>query len=139
MSTITRNFGKQSVHDLVISLVAQRWTNPLKYNITTNPGSEKNRWVGSDKNYPDVICWVKEFNRQRAQWIAEVETEESVTQAKARGQWRDYAAIGVPFYLIVPKGYRMSAQVYAVMAGVRVAGIYEFAFINRGFQLTREV
>lgn len=52
MTTVGRSAGKQSTHDRVIALVAERWAKPLEHNIATNPGSERNRWAGSDDQYP---------------------------------------------------------------------------------------
>jgi hypothetical protein len=132
-----RDFGKQSIHDLVIGILKQRWMDTTKYNIDTNPGSEKNRWVGSEQNkqYPDLIAWAREFNRDRARWIAEVETEESVTVSEASGQWTGYAKLGLPFYLVVPIGYKRSAEMLAGTAGIKVARVYEYWFADNRLQI----
>jgi hypothetical protein len=90
-------------HDRVIALVAERWTNPRKYNVATNPGLGAEPVGRSDDQCPDRLGWVRENNRYPLWWVAEVETEASVTESEARGQWRTYALIGVPFYLVVPK------------------------------------
>jgi hypothetical protein len=137
VATVARSAGRQSTHDRVIALVAERWASPQEHNITTNPGSERNRWAGSDDRYPDLVGWARGNSGDVLRWVAEVETEESVTEAEARGQWRTYAAIGVPFYLVVPQGYGARSRELARAAGVGLTAVYEYAFANGIFQLTR--
>ena len=119
-------FGMQSMHDRVVALAAQQWNNPLQHAITTNPGGQKNRWVGSEKIYPDIIAWKRDLNRDVAVWIAEVETQDSITSEEAYTQWKKYSNLNTPFYLIVPKGYRAYAKNLANRARITVSGIYEY-------------
>ena len=135
MNTITHEPGVQSLHDHVVNLVAQRWAKSLHCRITINTGSEKNRWAGSDRSYPDIVGWKPSLGRHTLELIAEVATEESIAGAEVYRRWQDYAALGVPFYLFVPKGYRAKAQQLAAKAGVALNGIYEYAFVNGMFQL----
>jgi len=51
-------------------------------------------------------------------WVAEVETEDTITLDKARTRWRQYAALDVPLFLIVPVGYRDLASLVAQHEGV---------------------
>lgn len=136
MYTGNRDFGKQSIHDHVVRLVEQRWQDNSRHFITINPGSEKNQMVGPSNDYPDVIGWGLVGGRKVLRWVAEVETEESVTEDEARGQWKSYAALGVPFYLIVPSGYGQYARALTARAGVIVARVHEYAFQGTGFYLT---
>jgi hypothetical protein len=129
-----RTFGRQSIHDHVVRLVAQQWAKPLGYYITINPDAERNISAGP-ANYPDLVAWRVTGGRNILQWVAEVETEESVTEAEARTQWRPFGALGVPFYLIVPKGYQRSARVCAARAGATLTSITEYGFEIRTFRL----
>ncbi len=108
MSTAKRDLGKQSVHDNIVRLAAQRWANLVTDKIAINPGSDKNMWAwaGLANNYPDLVGWSDRSGRKLLEWVAEVETEESVSYSEARSQWQNNASLGVPFYLIVPKGYK---------------------------------
>jgi hypothetical protein len=129
-----RTFAKQSVHDHIVRLVARQWAKPLSYYITINPGAEKNIAAGRGQ-YPDLVGWKVAAGKKILQWVAEVETEESVTEAEARTQWRSYAGLGVPFYLIVPKGYRTPAQVCARRALLSLPHITEYGFEIKTFRL----
>ncbi|MGH7164712.1 MAG: hypothetical protein ACREIS_04205 [Nitrospiraceae bacterium] len=136
MSTTAREAGIQTLHDQVVSQVAQRWAKSVQSQITINTDAERNRWAGSDRRYPDILGWKLLSGRNTIDWIAEVETEESVTEDLARGRWRDYAALGVPFYLFVPKGWRTTAQQLAAGSHVKLNGVYEYAFVSGTFQLS---
>ena len=46
-------------------------------------------------------------------WVAEVETEDTITLHKAPTRWRQYAALDVSLFLIVPVGYRDLASLVA--------------------------
>ena len=127
---VRRDRQGQNLHDTVISFLARHWHNPSKYNIATNPGPEKNRWVGSEQNYPDIVGWVQDISSQRAVWIAEVETSGSVTDDEARHQWAKYLSTGVALHLVVPAGYGRAAKALAIKLKLAVAGFYEFSFSN---------
>ena len=136
MVAVKRPPDGQSAHDRIIDVVAQLWARPGVYNIATNPGSQKNRWVGSAGVYPDLIGWAPHGGEDVAVWIAEVETTDSVSAMEAREQWRRYSTAGAPLHLIVPRGYRAVAQKFAVTAGVRLAGIHEWSVVNGYLQLS---
>lgn len=59
-----------------------------------------------------------------------------MSAVEARDQWRGYATLGVPFYLVVPHGYGVRARELAQAAGVGVAAVYQYAFVSGVFQLT---
>jgi hypothetical protein len=127
MTTSTGEVAIQSLHDQVVSLVAQRWAKSFQCKVTINPGSESGE--------PDVLGWQFSPAGNRVQWIAEVETEESLSQLDRYKRWQGLADKSVPFYLFVPKGYRSKVRQLAVMAGVDLNGIYEYTFLNETFQL----
>lgn len=135
MSTITREAGIQSLHDHVVSLVAQRWAKSAESKITINTDVERHRWAVSDRSYPDIVGWKFNSGKNIIEWIAEVETDESLSEPDTHSRWREDAVLGVPFYLFVPKGYREMAQKLAVTTGVTLNGTYEYAFVNETFQL----
>jgi hypothetical protein len=126
-----RQVGQQPIHDFVIRSIPQLWENGGNQCVEINPGSEKNRSAESQDLYPDVIGFAGRHSNMRALWVAEVETEDTITPLKARTQWRQCAALGVPFYLIVPVGFRDLAGLIAEHEGVPVAGIYNYWFDNR--------
>ncbi|MFM8552915.1 MAG: hypothetical protein ACKOCD_11515 [Nitrospiraceae bacterium] len=128
MYTITGEVAIQSLHDQVVSLVAQRWAKSFQCKVTINPGSETNE--------PDVLGWQFSPGGNRVEWIAEVETEESLTEMDRYKRWQAMTHKSLPFYLFVPKGYRSKVRHLAVMAGVDLNGIYEYAFLNEAFQLS---
>jgi len=136
MSTITREAGIQSLHDHVVSLVAQRWAKSAPNKITINTDAERHQWAVSDRSYPDVVGWRFNGGKNTIEWIAEVETEESLSEPETHSRWREGAVLGVPFYLFVPKGHRETAQKLAVTAHVTLNGIYEYFFLNGVFQLS---
>lgn len=127
MHTMTGDVAIQSLHDQVVSLVAQRWAKSFQCKVTINPGSETNE--------PDVFGWQFSPAGNRVEWIAEVETEDSLAELDRYKRWQAMADKSVPFYLLVPKGYRSKVRQLAVMAGVDLNGIYEYAFLNGTFQL----
>src|SRR5579884_2201677 len=86
-----RQIGKQPIHDLVVRSVPQLWQSHVKCSIAINPGSEQNMWAGMPDLYPDVVGWVWRNGRRELLWIAAVETEDTITLAKARSQWKRYA------------------------------------------------
>lgn len=135
MNTITREAAIESLHDHVVSLVAQRWAKSFQCKVAIKPNAEKHGWAAG-KHDPDIIGWQYSPAGNRVEWIAEVETEESLSQPQTRGRLQDHGAMGVPFYLFVPQGYRTVAQLVAMRAGIRLNGIYEYVFINETFQLS---
>jgi hypothetical protein len=127
--------GVVSLHDHVVSLVAQRWARSFQCKVTIKPDAEKPGWAAGQHD-PDIIGWQYSPAGNRVEWVAEVETEESLSHPQTRERLQDHAALGVPFYLFVPKGYRTVAQRVAMRAGIRLNGIYEYTFVNETFQLS---
>lgn len=130
-----RQVGKQSLHDLVVRSVPELWRPYVKCDIAINSGSEQNMWAGTPGFCPDVIGWSQQNGRRQLLWIAAVETDDTITLAKARSQWKRYAALDVPFYLIVPIGFRDLAAMVAVREGVKVNRIYKYSVSGQKVQL----
>lgn len=127
MHAMTGDVAIQSLHGQVVSLVAQRWAKSFQCKVTINPRA------GTGE--PDLFGWQFSPSGNRVEWIAEVETENSLTELDRYKRWQALADKSVPFYLFVPKGYRAKVRQLAVMAGVDLNGIYEYAFLNDTFQL----
>ena len=132
-----RQIGKQPIHDFVIRSIPELWEKHGRQSIEINPGCERNVSAKSVDLFPDVMGFESDQEQEqgRLQWVAEVETEDTVTLHKARTHWRQSAALGVPFYVIVPIGFRHLAALIAQHEGVPVAGIYHYWFDNQELRL----
>jgi hypothetical protein len=64
------------------------------------------------------------------EWMAEVETDDSIRNIATVSAWKERVVQGIPFYLLVPRGLKESAQKLAGDASVPVSGIYEYTFVN---------
>jgi hypothetical protein len=123
----SRNSINQSDHDKAVRLLAVRWADPSRYNISVNPNGQKNFFVGPT-NYP-VVAWTVQGGRNVAVWIVEVETSDSVDEAEAR-QWLRYSATGVPLSLAVPVGSGSTALEISRRVGVSVAKVFEYQVVG---------
>jgi uncharacterized protein YfiM (DUF2279 family) len=128
--------GVQSLHDHVVSLVAQRWARSFRCNVTIRSGAERNDWTGTDKSDSDIIGWQFSSSGNKVEWVAEVETEGSLSDPQTRARLQVVVALGVPFYLFVPRNYRRVAQTLAMRAVIQFNGIYEYNFENEAFQIS---
>jgi hypothetical protein len=136
MSTATGQVESQSFHDYVVDLVAQRWANTMRCKVTVNTPSQSSASKTEERKYPDLVGWQLHAERNTVEWIAEVETEESFSELDAHGRWQDYTALGMQFYLFVPKGCGAIAQSFALRAGVQINRIFEYSFEQDTFQLS---
>jgi hypothetical protein len=59
-----------------------------------------------------------------------VETDNSIRDVATVTKWKETVVRGIPFYLLVPRGLKASAQKLAEEAAVPVSGIYEYTFVN---------
>jgi hypothetical protein len=64
------------------------------------------------------------------EWMAEVETADSIENVETLSKWKQAMVQGIPFYLFVPRGLKESAQKLADDASVHFSGIYEYTFVN---------
>ena len=69
------------------------------------------------------------------QWIAEIETEDSLSDPDVRTRWEQVAVPGIPYYLLIPKGNKVVAEKLATASAIRFNGIYESSFFNRLVQI----
>src|SRR5262245_57939539 len=99
-----RTRDAQRVHDHVIAALAREYER-RGHRVFTNPGPVKS--MGVDGQYPDVIVLRK--RGQRMAYAIEVETEESVSETEAVGQWVQYDETFDRWYLAVPKTKRAAA------------------------------
>lgn len=94
---------RQSEHDNVIKAAETKFRQfrNLNYSIITNPNQQHKLGIGKENPiYPDIII---RNTLGEVTSIIEVETEDSVTQTEAEIQWKEYANLGYPFYLLVPE------------------------------------
>jgi len=129
MNTALREHGIVTVHDQVVSLVAQRWAKAFHCKVTIHTALEQDPWAGPQQ-LCDIIGWHVGSSDNTMEWMAEVETDDSIEDAATASKWREVVVCGVPFYLLVPRGLKESAQRQAKSAFVPVSGIYEYTFAN---------
>jgi hypothetical protein len=129
MSTVLREQGIVTVHDQVVSWVAQRWARAFHCKVTIHTSLDENPWADPQQQC-DIVGWQVSSAGNTMQWMAEVETEDSIKGVETVSEWKEMVVPGVPFYLLVPRGLKESAQKLAVVASVAVSGIYEYTFVN---------
>jgi hypothetical protein len=116
----------QGIHDRVIN-TAYNNLDKIGFDIYINPGQSKNTSIGNQ--YPDII--ITDKGSDRAKWIIEVETLETITKNEALTQWYEYSKLGGIFYLLVPKNYRNIAELICVQNNIKARfGTYEFDKFN---------
>ncbi len=129
MSTMLREQGIVTVHDQVVSLVAQRWAKAFHCKVTIRTGLEQNRWADPQQQ-SDIVGWRVSSSGNTMEWMAEVETDDSIRDVTSVSEWKEAVVRGIPFYLLVPRGLKQSAQNLAEKGSVPVSGIYEYTFAN---------
>jgi hypothetical protein len=135
MSMMTGDIGHRSLHDQIVLLVVQNWAKTLYYKVTVNIPEEQTRWEESEKQQPDIIGWRQDGAHTAMEWIAEVETEETFSEADLQERWRRYVELRLPFFVFVPRGFRPTTQAFASRFGLYLSGIYEYDFVNEKFQV----
>lgn len=129
MDTVLRKQGIVTVHDQVVSLVAQRWAKAFHCKVTIHTGLEQN--PGADPQQQcDIVGWQVSSAGNTMEWMAEVETDDSIRDVATVSAWKKAVVRGIPLYLFVPRGLKESAQKLAGDASVPVSGIYEYTFVN---------
>ncbi len=129
MSTTLREQGIETVHDQVVSLVAQRWAKAFHCRVTIHTGLEHNPWADPQQQ-TDIVGWFVTAGGNTMEWMAEVETEDSLLDPQTVDHWKKSAVRGVPFYLLVPKGLKEQAGKLAHESDMLFNGIYEYLFVN---------
>lgn len=134
MSATLREQGIETVHDQVVSLVAQRWAKAFVCKVTIKTSLEQNPWADPGQQC-DIVGWYVSSGGNSMEWMAEVETEESLGDPEIVDRWKKTMARGIPFYLLVPRGLRESAHKLAHDASIAFSCIYEYVFINETFHV----
>jgi hypothetical protein len=129
MSPTLRDHGIDAIHDQVVGLIAQRWAKAFVCKVTIRAGAEQNPWA--EPNQPcDIVGWYVSSGGNSMEWMAEVETQDSLAEMHVVDKWRRAITRGVPFYLLVPRGMKELALKLTQEASMTVSCIYEFTFIN---------
>jgi hypothetical protein len=134
MSTLLREQGIVTVHDQIVSLVAQRWAEAFRCKVTIHTSLELNPWADPQQQC-DIIGWHVSSACNTMEWMAEVETDESIRDAETVSGWKQAVVHGIPFYLLVPRGLKESARKLTEYAFVLFSGIYEYTFVNDLYQV----
>ncbi|HYR60044.1 MAG TPA: hypothetical protein VEM37_01690 [Nitrospiraceae bacterium] len=129
MDTVLREQGIVTVHDQVVSLVAQRWAKAFHCKVTIHTGLEQNPWA-DPQQHCDIVGWQVSSAGNTMEWMAEVETDDSIGDVATVSAWKEAVVREIPLYLFVPRGLKESVQKLAGDAAVPVSGIYEYTFVN---------
>jgi hypothetical protein len=129
MSTTLREQGIETVHDQVVSLVAQRWAKAFRCKVTIHTSLEQNPWADPQQQC-DIVGWQVNSAGNTMEWMAEVETDDSLRDAVTVSEWNKAVVRGIPFYLLVPRGFKETAQKLAEDASVPFSCIYEYTLLN---------
>jgi hypothetical protein len=129
MNTGLRESGIVTVHDQVVSLVAQRWAKAFHCKVTIHTNLEEDP-SAVPHQLCDVVGWHVGSSGNTMEWMAEVETVDSIKDVATVSKWREAVVRGIPFYLFVPRGLKESAEKLARGAFIPVSGIYEYTFVN---------
>jgi len=129
MSTELHEQGIITIHDQVVSLVAQRWAKAFVCKVTVRAGLEPNSWAEPNQ-LCDIVGWYVNSGGNTMEWMAEVETEDSLTDIQIIDKWKRTITRGIPFYLVVPRGMKDLAFKLTQEQLILVNCIYEFTFIN---------
>ena len=129
MSLTLREQGIETVHDEVVSQVAQRWAKAFVCKVTIKSGLDQNPWT--EPNQPcDIVGWYVSSGGNTMEWMAEVETEDSLGDPQVVDKWKRTITRGIPFYLLVPRGLKEVAFKLTQEQAITVSYVYEFTFIN---------
>ena len=129
MSPTLREQGIETVHDQVVSLVAQRWAKVFVCKVTIKTGLDQNSWAEPNQ-LCDIVGWYVSSGGNTMEWMAEVETEDSLGDTQVVDKWKRTITRGIPFYLLVPRGLKEVAFKLTQEQAITVSCVYEFTFIN---------
>jgi len=129
MSPTLREQGIETVHDQVVSLVAQRWAKAFVCKVTIKPGLDENLWTEPNQRC-DIVGWYVSSGGNTIEWMAEVETQDSLADTHVVDKWKRTITRGIPFYLLVPRGLKEVAFKLTQEQALAVSCVYEFTFIN---------
>lgn len=121
-------------HDKALRDIARKRFDGIKYDVYTNPGGEKNAYVGPDSNplYPDIVVLEKGYGRSRtAIAIGEVETQDSINEIESK-QWANYSATKIPFYLYIPTGCIKETIALLNKKNIKISGLRAYRYSSAG-------
>ena len=87
MSLTLREQGIETTHDRVVSLVAERWAKAFVCKVTIKTGFEQNPWA-EPHQLSDIVGWYVSSGGNTMEWMAEVETEDSLGDAQVADKWK---------------------------------------------------
>lgn len=125
MQAVLQERGIQTLHDRLVSEIAQRWAKAFQCRVTIKTDWAANPWA-HPRQQADIVGWSFRPRGNRMEWTAEVETMESLSEPDVWTRWQQAAVPGVPFYLLVPRTGKAAAEKRARAAGVQVARVYEY-------------
>lgn len=131
-----REKENQESHDKLIELVKNRRYISESYIPYINPNSKQNKSAGkvnNEEQYPDIVGISKKANEPII--IAEIETETSVTKEESQ-QWKDYATLGIAFYLYVPKAKVEDAKKLLSSKKITVKGLRDYEVDNEKIKIS---
>jgi len=120
MDTVLREQGIVTVHDQFVSLVAQRWAKAFHCKVTIHTSLEQNPWADPQQQC-DIVGWQVSSAGNTMEWLAEVETDDSIRDVATVSAWKEAVVRGIPLYLFVPRGLKESVQKLTEDASVPVA------------------
>jgi hypothetical protein len=113
----------------VVSLVAQRWAKAFRCKVTIHTSLAQNPWADPQQQC-DIAGWHVSSAGNTMEWMAEVETADSIGDAETLSKWKQAMVRGIPFYLLVPRGFKEPAQKLADATSVHFSCVYEYTFVN---------
>src|SRR5437879_3595261 len=88
MSAVLRERGIVTVHDQVVSLVAQRWAKAFRCKVTIRTVLEQNPWADPQQQC-DIVGWHVGSAGNTMEWMAEVETDDSIRDVVTVSDWKE--------------------------------------------------
>ncbi|HMI39024.1 MAG TPA: hypothetical protein VK500_03895, partial [Nitrospiraceae bacterium] len=105
MSAVLREQGIVTIHDQVVSLVAQRWAKAFHCKVTIHTGLKQTSCADPQQQC-DIVGWQVSSVGNTMEWMAEVETDDSIRDVATVSEWKETVVRGIPFYLLVPRGLK---------------------------------
>lgn len=134
MSTTLPEQGIETVHDHVVIQLADRWAKAFVCKATIKT-SVAHGLQADPSQLCDIVGWYVSSSGNFMEWMAEVETEESLGNPQTVDKWRKAVTRGIPFYLLVPRGMKDSSLKMADESSIVFTYVYEYSFVNTVLQI----
>src|SRR2546422_359561 len=92
ISTVLREQGIVTVHDQVVSLVAQRWAKAFHCKVTIQTGLEQDPWADPQQQC-DIVGWQVSSAGSTMEWMAKVEADDPIRDFATVSEWNE-AVVG---------------------------------------------